>query len=743
MKSQRMFYIYLTMLVVGLSACGGGGGSNGGSVVASSISISSVSSSSSSEVVTVPPPVIVIAPENQTYSLDEDVVFSGEIKVLLDNVNAFGSAPGQPYSTTIVTSQGGFVKLQPSYEFSSPRIYFTYVPPEDFNGDDEAIVYLDTYSSTTNQTYNQKIKLKLQVKPVVDEGIKFKVQNKKMFNSGDQVQLGLPYFPDTQETLQPNTSLRLSIDTIPVNYSITNDGINFVLPPKLAAGVNQINLELESQGKILAATRTLTTKIDYGDVEYWMGDKGRIGVTYVVFAENSADKKRYLDWVNKEFTELLNNPVIAQYSSYWNLAIIKDPSPENYASLMTGNSSILVGDLKTTGEAYVKKYVPNVDWIILNTSLDGRATGGYPMTINFSPINVIMHEFGHVHGKLADEYADEGYIPNPVYTEGSSPNVTNFNDYDSIPWKHWIADKTKIPGVDAAGGLDGVGAFLGAFYTSSKFYRPMKDSLMRNTAAPLGPVNSEAWVLATYERLGLLASVTSTKDAGVRQLTIAKKWNTNLTKIDWYINDVKQSALTNQSSIAIDEASVTTANYTVKAELTDLLGYIKNPNAYASFNNVAYGDLFVPGWKDKKNENFQKTWTFDKAASTKLQKQQAAENSGFAVVSDHWVSHTINIRNGEHQLTNTTPYYLLDTLAPVTAHSELRADIIDAAGVKLYSAGIDQPYFYYHEGAGMVSLKNFGAYKIKHPFISGNYQINIVDLRTNQLVTNLHITHIK
>ncbi|GGY86411.1 hypothetical protein GCM10011613_34420 [Cellvibrio zantedeschiae] len=734
-------YTSLIVFVVMLSSCGGGGGAGGNTgnqIVANSSSssvLNSSSSSSSSSVVTTP---VAIAPDDQSFTLDEDSVLSGEIKTNYDYIG--GSTDKDKFVKEGNTLKGGNVKIVIP-EGADPKLYLNYTPAEDFYGDDEAIVYLTKYTNGVPGNA-QAVKLNFHVRAVVDESLKFKINNEKLFTTGDQIRLSLPYHPDTQAPVASGTLFKLSIGDVPIPYSIDSESIAFVIPPEVAAGVKTLSLDFDYQNKPQHLTRKISSKIDYVDVEYWMGDKNRIGVTYVVFAENSVQRQKYLDWVTKEFTKLLSNPIVAQYSSYWNLAVIKDPAPENYASLSSGESKILIGDLKTTGEAYVKKYVPNVDWIILNTSLDGRATGGYPMTINYSPINVIMHEFGHVHGKLADEYSDEIFNPNPVYTEGSTPNVTNFNDYDSIPWKHWIADKTKIPGVNTAG-FDGVGAFLGAFYAPNKFYRPMYDSLMRNTEAPLGPVNSEAWVLATYERLGLLGSVTSTKESGIRRLTIAKKWNSDVTKIDWYINDVKQNALTNQSSIAIDEATITTANYTVRAELTDLLGYIKNPNAYASFNNVAYGDLFVPGWKDKKNESFQKSWTFDKAASTKLQKQQAAENSGLAVVSNHWVSHTINIRNGEHQLTTTTPYYLLDTLLPVTAHSELRADIVDSAGTKLYSVGIDQPYFYYHEGKGMVNLKDRGAYKIKHPFINGTYQINIVDLRTNQLLTSLQITQAK
>lgn len=736
MKSQSNLYVVLVTLIIGLTACGGGGG--GGQ------SNNDNFYTSSSQSPTTPSVPLILAADNQTFTLDEDNSFNGEIKLLTNNVSAMGNSQTSQNNTNIITStNGGLIKLIPSNDNKNPRLYFSYDPPEDFNGADEAFIYLSTYNPEKMEGSEQRIKILLKVNPVADEGFKFKINNKKVFSAGDHVQLSSPYFPDAQEMLKAGSNLKLFVDAIPLTYTITNEGISTTLPSQLAAGVNQLNMEIEYQGKTLSANRSLTSKIDYGDVEYWMGDKGRAGVTYVVFAENTVDKKRYLDWITKEFTELLSKPIVAQYSSYWNLAVIKEPSPENYAFLSTGESRALISDLKTTGEAYVRKFVPNADWIILNSSLDGRATGGYPMTINFSPINLIMHEFGHVHGKLADEYADQTVTSNPNYIEGSNPNVTLFNDYESIPWKHWILDKAQIPNSATDAGLDSVGAFLGAFYTDSKFYRPTRNSLMRSTDAPLGSVNSEAWVLATYERLGLLASVTSTKDSNVRHLTIGKPWNKNLTRVDWFLDDVKQDVWANKSSIEIDESTINTLTYNVKAQLTDLSGYIKNPDAYASFNSVAFGELLTPGWNDKKNESFQKSWIFEKTISTKLQKIQSSDGLGLAAVKDYWTSHVFSIRNGQHQLVSTSSYSALDTLIPVTVHSELRADILDTSGAKLFSVGVDHPYYHYHEDIGLVSLKNTGAYKIKHPYVNGHYQINIVDLHTGQIVTSFLLNQAK
>lgn len=736
MDSRFGFYIFLIAFMTLLVSCGGGGDNekSTGQIIAIS--------SSSQSAITSP---AVLAPDDQIFTLDEDTILSSDIKVNLGYV----SARGVDYMSSIPTLKNGVVQILPFVSVDDPKVYFKYTPAEDFYGDDECIIYL-TKSNDAAEPDKQKIKIHFHVLPVADENFKFNILNKKVFIAGDQVRLSLPYDPDIQDAMPSNTNFKLSVDNLLVDYSVNTDEFSFIMPTELVAGLHTVNVQLEYHGKLTNVTRTFRSKIDYGDVEYWMGDKGRPGATYIVIAEQRVDRQKYLDWVNKELVTFLSEPIIAQYSDYWNFAVIKQLAPENYASLINENkSSIVIASLQESGEAFIKRFVPNYDWVILNTSLEGRETGGYPMVLRFSPVTIILHEFGHVHAKLADEYADTTIASVSSYVEGSNPNVSNFNNYESIPWKHWILDKTNIPGVNAGADSTGVGAFLGALYTDNKFYRPMLLSIMRDTNAPMGPVYSEAWLLATYEQIGILGSVTNTRNANLRTINVAKNWNKNLTRIDWFLNDVKQDAWTNQSTVVIDENKIAATSYSIKAELTDLSGYIKNPHAYSAFKLFNHPDIKVgstngfDGLKDLPNENFQKQWIFEKSSSTsivKLQKQSDQSEEQTLANSTDWVSHKIAIENGVHHLVLSSRYELQDTLPGVTAHSEFRADVIDASGRHIFSVGIDNPYRYYHDERGLVILKGSGNYSIKHPYVKGNYQIEIVDIRANQRVATLNFS---
>lgn len=88
---------------------------------------------------------------------------------------------------------------------------------------------------------------------------------------------------------------------------------------------------------------------------------------------------------------------------------------------------------------------------------------------NFKP--VVVHEFGHSFGGLADEYqyGDPGVYSPKV--EPWEPNITNKRNF-AAKWQDMIKD--KVPGV---------GIYEGAGYTEKGMFRPADDCRMRTNAA--------------------------------------------------------------------------------------------------------------------------------------------------------------------------------------------------------------------------------------------------------------------
>lgn len=95
--------------------------------------------------------------------------------------------------------------------------------------------------------------------------------------------------------------------------------------------------------------------------------------------------------------------------------------------------------------------------------------------VNIAKINiadkpfVLVHEFGHSFGDLADEYADESY-----YTDANF-DAADYVNCDSSPCPTWQE-------------IENTGCLKGC--SLKKYYRPTKDSIMRSLSSPTyGPVN--------------------------------------------------------------------------------------------------------------------------------------------------------------------------------------------------------------------------------------------------------------
>lgn len=106
---------------------------------------------------------------------------------------------------------------------------------------------------------------------------------------------------------------------------------------------------------------------------------------------------------------------------------------------------------------------------------------------------VVVHEFGHSFGGLADEYAyDDGYAA--YYTADVEPwerNITTLAHFEQ-KWQHMVDKDTPVPTPAEQypeGDTEHVGLFEGAGYQSKGVYRACRDCRMRvNTVRDFCPV---------------------------------------------------------------------------------------------------------------------------------------------------------------------------------------------------------------------------------------------------------------
>jgi len=144
--------------------------------------------------------------------------------------------------------------------------------------------------------------------------------------------------------------------------------------------------------------------------------------------------------------------------------------------------------------------VPYAHIIILaNTDVygGGGIYNSYTLTTtghtDFKP--VVVHEFGHSFGGLADEYYYEDDVLDgtyPLSVEPWEPNITTLVDFSS-KWKSLLLPGTPVPTDKALADKYPLGVYEGGGYSTKGIYRPALDCRMKtNTSKDFCPACQKA-----------------------------------------------------------------------------------------------------------------------------------------------------------------------------------------------------------------------------------------------------------
>lgn len=702
--------IIISLCLLLLSACGGSGSDSKGS---SPTSIKSIVSSASSQPLSsrASQSTSSIAPAPSSFLIDEDTVLQIRPDGLGDNlslylVDLFTVVSGQRVPMETISRNGGKVVV------SSDLKSITYTPKKNFFGDDDFYYWMQGIG------INNMIKASITVSPVVDGQPDFSFDENRFFVAGDVVLLGHLFDVDTLGSFAPDASTKIYINSVSVEYDLTENGLSIVVPATDRAGLQSIVYEQEVQGRLVRVEKDLLVRIVNGDVTYYQGNKDAPGQSVVLVWTEGISSVLPASWMNKELGLFLKIPLHRVYSQYFNISAI---TPVAKRVLYPGTST---ADFSFYSE-FVRKYSQSDSQMVILVSELGGGNAGNLVTMGpDGGMKILLHELGHLHAGLADEYVSA--VLDSAYTEGVNPNVTHFfyRDIAQVPWKHWLVDKNRIPGIHVNPVSDiETGIFEGAHYTTTGLYRPTHNSVM-NKGDHLGEVNSEAWAIANYTQLGLLRFAISEKENNLRVIDLKRTWNKNITRVDWYIDGVHQDDLVNQARIEIDENKISASSYNVRAELIDLTGYIKKPLVPSAL-----------GTEPVRNTNFSRVWSVNKTAITAA--SQKTKKDSFASTSDvggEWIGHAMKVVDGQHQMDSTYNVSKPELLMPVTAVSSLRVDIV-VAGEVVSSQGINLQQFDLDPIAIPLRQSPTQGYRIVYPKIEGNYSLRIYSVPEANLLT--------
>ena len=205
---------------------------------------------------------------------------------------------------------------------------------------------------------------------------------------------------------------------------------------------------------------------------------------------------------------LFSHEPFKKLKSRFNLVAVASPSADSGVSIplkdewkstaVSSHFSTFYSDryLTTSRVKSIHNWLAGIPYehVIILANTDTYGGGGiynsYTLTTahhpQFKP--VVVHEFGHSFGGLADEYAYTD-APSPLYPysiETWEQNITTMVDFES-KWKDMVPEGTPVPTpakTQESEIYTSVGVYEGAGYTTKGIYRPATECRMKNNEAP-------------------------------------------------------------------------------------------------------------------------------------------------------------------------------------------------------------------------------------------------------------------
>lgn len=231
-------------------------------------------------------------------------------------------------------------------------------------------------------------------------------------------------------------------------------------------------------------------------------------VDIAILAEGytAAEMDSFYTHAQRAADEILSYQPFSDRADRFNIIAVASPSAES------GVSVPRLGDWKSTAFGshfstfYSDRYLtaPSVarlhdalvnipyEHIIVLANTDEYGGGGiynsYTLTAARHKLMrpVVVHEFGHSFGGLADEYFYVGDVMEDSYPFDVEPwnqNITTLTDFDS-KWKRLLPEGTPFPTDPADAAKYPVGLYEGGGYSAKGVYRPADECRMRNNTYP-------------------------------------------------------------------------------------------------------------------------------------------------------------------------------------------------------------------------------------------------------------------
>ena len=581
----------LLITVTFLTACGGGGGgsSDGGSPPTNTGSTGSTGTTGSTT------STIVFTLEALSFSVDEDQTYSGQLTATSN------SSTSLAYEITFQPNNG-VVNLDASTGT------FTFTPSTDFEGNDEF-----TFRVYGENTYSDGQTVTITVNPIndppqitiTDEDI----DQELLVDDGNKILIASEASDVDNEIQDLTYSVKINNVDMSAIYDAESKFLEVDISSIQEAGhfsasVTVCDLEQSCSSSSFTTFFVSNLRIEEEyriyNLQGTYDSSSNRGTSLLIIADSFEDGVSSFRKVVSESIRniLIDSEVSNFFKDHFNIYVL-EPLTLTQGSLLDMNlgectdwsDNIFCWDevkLKTLKDTFFSEVY--IDSIAIFSPLDGRGVTSYdyglpPTTaqqIETYSYQTFMHEFGHSHALLGDEYISDDDRSFTNSEANYSANTTTNSDVYSLKWNHWIDDLTNVPGLDLTAGQFGVGLFEGNYYGETGNYRPKYNTVMNNKSnLRYGEVGSESFaIVSTQNQYGpWLADFEFIEENGTNnsvKISLLGKHDSSKVKIEWYKNQEKMDSLTNQTEVVFTRPDVNeVSRYTWKA--IDLSGVITVP----------------------------------------------------------------------------------------------------------------------------------------------------------------------
>ena len=648
----------LLLIAIIISSCGGGGGGGGAKV-----------------------PFALTLAQN-TFSTNEDTSYNGSMAASANEVVTL------EYSLTSSTTNG-------TLTFSTINAAISYTPNTNFFGQDEF-----TYSVTASEkniTRSSTVSITVNA---VNDSPQILMTSKTNLDKNNLIFESNPKYSITFSDVDNDDidlvfSASVNQEDIPTSFVSTGEGTGEVtldLSGLMNAGL--LSAELKVSDGDLVSSDTFnswfiadkkivtvpmdddksdgfdsgtTTDKDYY-VYYLVGGDASFGRTDYLFVADSleesptngtnSDLENFRDALLRSINGLNDSDVSEFFAGYFDIIVAEPVNPDgtSLASIETGcydwdEDVYCIGSSDINTSVFDELFSEN-DLVSVLTMIDGR--GVNLGNTNIQPIGtrteyVLMHELGHAHGEMGDEYISDDDRDVSFWAD-RNVNTTTQSDPSQVKWKHHINDLTSVAGstfnvcynwsdgtvglyddddddptacdclynvYDANGNRTGrnpmcnqVGLFEGNYYGEFDNYRPKFLTIMEVNTDQYGEVNVEGFAIGSIHNQGFVYGDDVgfiSDDAGSRtgfDIDIDVAYDSSKLRLKWYIDGVEDPTLENQTQITFNRPSDNSVKvYTWRVD--DLTGTVTAPDDVTDTDDF-YEGLFNSDfyWYDYNSEQW-------------------------------------------------------------------------------------------------------------------------------------------